>query len=370
MRFVFLSIKEKKMDLKSEMEGLREGVNRELEIFLDEKSAKAERDGMPKEFSETVLNIREFVLRGGKRLRPTLFYCGYILAGGTDKKEALRVAIALEFLHTGLLIHDDVMDRDNVRHGGPSMHYKYETDYGVKLGRVDLQHFGFSMAVCAGDAALAWSYEALVNNNFEDRLKIRAVALMSDILTETTMGQMMDESLQIGNDFDEQMIEKVYDYKTARYTIMGPLQLGAIFAGAGETEVDFMSEFAIPLGVAFQMQDDILGVFGDMKKTGKPVGSDLREGKKTLLVAYAIKNAAAEDREFILSHLGKKDLTQEDVMKMREIIENSGALKYSEDKISRLTQDFLDKLENGGDDAGNKYLALKDLAGYLLKRKE
>lgn len=370
MRFVFLSINSKKMELKKEMEGLKEGVNRELGIFLDEKSAKAPRYGMPKEFLETVLNIREFVFRGGKRLRPTLFYCGYILAGGTEKKEALRVAIALEFLHTGLLIQDDVMDGDNLRHGGPSMHFKYETDYGAKLGRGDLRHFGYSMAVCAGDAALAWSYEVLASNNFEDRLKIRAVVRMSGIVAETTMGQMMDESLQIGSDFDEKMIEKVYDYKTARYTIMGPLQLGAIFAGAPEKELKSIADFAIPLGVAFQMQDDILGVFGDTEKTGKPVGSDLREGKKTLLVSFAIKNAASEDREFILSHLGKKNLTQKEVMKMREIIENSGALKYSEDKIARLTQDFSDKLENGGDGGGDKYLALKDLADYLLKRKE
>jgi geranylgeranyl diphosphate synthase type I len=357
------------MELEDIIKNLKKEIDRELEAFLNDKEAEGRKNNMPKEFFEAVGNVRSFMLRGGKRLRPILFYYGYTLAGGTDKKEALRTAIALEFLHIGFLIHDDVMDRDSMRHNGLSIHAEYEQDYGIKLMRKDMQHFGSAMAICLGDAVLAWNYEILARSSFEESAKKRAVVGMSRIITETAIGQMLDEILQFGNDFSEEAICKVHNYKTARYTIQGPLQLGAILAGAGQEELDFISRFSIPLGIAYQIKDDIIGIFEEQEKIGKPVGSDIREGKKTLLVSYSLKKAADADKKFIFDRLGDRGLEREGIEKIREIMKSCGALEYSEQKINEFTEEFLLNLKSDPSGFSPKYSILDNFAEYLLKRK-
>jgi geranylgeranyl diphosphate synthase type I len=358
------------MNFEESITDLKKEIDRELDTFLNFKEAEGRKNEMPVEFFEAVENVRNFVIRGGKRLRPILFYYGYVLAGGSNKKEALRTSIALEFLHTGLLIHDDIMDQDDIRHNGMSVHTKYAYDYGVKLGRSDLQHFGYSMAICLGDLATStWSYEILAKSGFKDKYKIRTIAGLSDIIAETSVGQMLDETLQVSEDFDESHIYRVHDFKTARYTIRGPLQLGAILAGAENEELGYISRFAIPLGISYQVKDDIIGIFGEEEKIGKPVGSDIREGKKTLLISYALRKSSEADRSFILSQLGNKGLSRESLEKMREIITETGSLKYSEDKMEELSQEALNNLRGGKKKYVFKYAMLEEFAHFLLRRK-
>lgn len=356
------------MELAEEITRLRKEINRELGLFLDGKLAEAERNDMPEEYGALVENVRDFMLRGGKRLRPILFYYGYALAGGDKNKQVIAASLLTELLHVYLLIHDDIIDQDDRRHGGPSVHAKYAQDYATQFPRRDLKHFGVAMAINAGDIVSAWSYEVLSQTDFEESDKWRAISKMAQIVEETLMGQMLDALLEMGEGFEEKRIFKVQDYKTARYTVRGPLQLGAILAGAPEEELAFISGWALPLGIAFQVQDDILGVFGEEEATGKPVGADIREGKKTLLVSYALQHASSRDRQLLRSFLGKADLDEVEVVKAREIIENSGSLAFSRRRIDELERQFLEKLRGAPGEWSEKYAPLEEFSVHLLKR--
>lgn len=348
----------------------RQEIDREIGVFLDNEILEAKRRQLPELSFQMIEDLKNFILRGGKRLRPFLFYYGYILSGGTDKEEALKTAIALEFLHVGLIIQDDVMDRDSRRHGGLSVYAQYEEEYSLRFNRKDLRHFGYSMAICASDVSLSWSFKILAGADFEPDAKTKGLLKLSEILTETSFGQALDEISQFGEEYEEKLVYLVQDFKTARYTIVGPLELGAIMAGASESELGFISDFATPLGIAYQIQDDILGVFGDAEQTGKPVGADLREGKKTLLISHVLSNSSQEDGDFVRANLGKEDMSEETVMKIREIMQKAGSLKYSEDKALKLMQVSSDVLEKDTEGFASKYSVLKDFAEYLLNRKK
>ncbi len=355
--------------MRIEIKKLQERINGELDVFLKRKMANAEARGMPAEFTEVVRNAREYILRGGKRLRPILFCYGYAAAGGEEMEEAMRASVAMELLHAYFLIHDDIVDQDDVRHGGPSMHALYRQDYGKKFKGKDVEHFGVAMAINAGDLISEWSLGALMETAFSDEKKLKVLIKLNRIAEETLAGQVLDEFSEMEDDVQEDRIFAVQDYKTARYTIAGPIQTGAILAGAGEEESDFIARFARPLGIAYQIQDDILGIFGEMSRTGKSVGADLRAGKKTLLISYALKEASEEDRDYLLSHLGKRDLSEKEVKKMSGIIKDTGALRYSEEKIEGLVREFKKNVRDGGEGIGDRYAFLEEFADYLLKRK-
>lgn len=348
----------------------QEGINREIIDFLGEEAAEAGKKLLPPEYVRTIETLRQFILRGGKRLRPFLFFQGYLLSGGREEAEALRASISMEFLHAGLLIQDDVMDRDDKRHGGLSVFAQYEQDYADGIPAGDLMHFAYSMAICASDIALSWSSKVLAGSGFDDKDKSRALAKLSEILAETALGQMLDETSQFGQSYEEGLVYAVQDFKTARYSVVGPLQMGAILAGAPQSELDLIADFARPLGIAYQIQDDILGVFGETEVTGKPVGADLREGKKTLLVSYAMEHASLDDRGFLVAHLGRENLGNEEMEKMQAIIRDCGALRYSEERIGQLFEESKRKMEDGSGGGTSRYIALQALADLLLSRKK
>lgn len=359
------------MESDCEIRELKEEIDREIEKFFDSKIREANLANMPVEFLEAVENVRSFILRGGKRLRPILFCYGYAAAKGDSSRDIVRSSILMELMHAYLLIHDDIIDQDDRRHGGFSMHNKYESDYAEKFpGARDLGHFGVAMAINVGDIVSSWSYEVLANADFPDERKKRALGKMAQIGEETLTGQMLDELLEMGDSFEEDLIKRVYNYKTARYTIRGPLQIGAILAGAERDELEFISNFSIPLGIAYQIQDDILGMFGKEENIGKPVGSDLREGKKTLLVSYALGNSPERERSFLLSVLGKKDLAEDEIEKARELMKRTGALDYSNRTIGELMEEFKKKLKSDPERLSLRYESLEGFANKLIDREK
>lgn len=355
--------------IEEEIKILQKEIDVNILEFLSYKKQKAEEDSALAEFFELLDNIRDFVMRGGKRLRPVLFFYGYTLAGGKDKEEALSCSIAAEFLHTYLLIHDDVIDEDDCRHNGYSMHLKYIKDYEKRYSGKNLKHFGDSMAISVGDVVSGWSYEIIASSNFDADRKLEAIKKISNINQNTGLGQILDIFLGTGDIVSENYVYNIQYYKTALYTITGPLQLGALLAGADNDELKFIYDFSVPLGVAYQIQDDILGIFGDEEKIGKPVGSDLREGKKTLLISYIIDNAEKADKEFVLSRLGRQDISRDDVEKIREIMIKSGALKDSERRMEELNSRFISCLKSSPEKFSKKYLPLEDFGKFVLKRK-
>lgn len=345
-------------------------IDRELESFLSKELENSRINNEPMEKMEVINFLNQFILSGGKRLRPFLFYYSYQQVGDGvySEQEILQVSMALEFLHTYFLIHDDIIDQDFLRHNVLTVHRSYIQEYQDRVTESNLGHFGNSMAMLSGDLAASWMHKVLLYSNLNSDTKIAALKMMEQINSDTVLGEMIDQTVSVKRCFSELDVLTVYDYKTARYTIAGPLLLMAVIANKTAEEMHFIRQLATPLGIAYQLQDDIIGLFGTQEQIGKPVGSDIREGKKTVLMSYVMQNSGAKDRDLIVSKLGKTDLSLEEIETVKQAVINSGALAYTENKINDLIADFYQIISQK-----NQFGALYDFMGVfceaLLKRK-
>lgn len=354
--------------IEEQIKDFKRRVDAEIERFLDNEFLENKQKGSPGEILEAIDFARNYILRGGKRLRPFLFYYSYSLSDEKgDEEEILKISVALEFLHTYFLIHDDIIDCDSLRHGGLAMHSQYTESYKSRVGDTDLRHFGVSMAIVVGDLVSSWVYKIILDANFDVKKKIEAMRKIAEITSDTLAGEMIDQTLGASDSFDENLIFRVGDYKTARYTVAAPLELGAVLSGADQEEIDYILRFSVPLGIAFQTKDDVIGLFGDEKKTGKPVGSDIKEGKKTLLISYAFTHLGEDDKKFLLACLGNKHLEEGAVTEIRQIVESSGSLAYANAKIEELSVLFKNNLREN-EELFKKYAFMEDLSSLLLKR--
>ncbi len=283
-----------------------------LRIFLDDQRAGAERVGPPA--LALWAAVREFSLRGGKRLRPLLVELAYGGLGGTERARTLRAACSIELMQTFLLVHDDVMDRSDQRRGAATVHRHFEQTTGDA-------HEGEALAILAGDLASAYGAEAIRSAGFGPEVTARALVLYHEIVTDECYGQALDMA---GAQSDEDAL-RIFHFKTTRYTIEGPLHLGAVLASAPSETLTALSAFARPLGAAFQLRDDVLDLFGDEAVTGKPVGTDVREGKRTLLVLEALGDAAAEV---------EAALDEGDVVTMQALVRETGALSRAQARMA------------------------------------
>lgn len=353
------------MSIENQLAVLKNKIDKEVKLFFDCKIEQIKDQERPEELLEMTENLKDFILRSGKRIRPILFYCGYLIAGGKEKEEILKATISIELIHAFFLIHDDIIDQDDVRHNGLAMHCAYSKKYKDKVKYP--KHFGISAAIVVGDLAHDFGYEILTKSNFSSELKIKAFKKMNQIVSNTLAGETIDVALSMKFDFNERKIMEMQEYKTAKYTIEGPLHLGAVLAGADEEFLKSLSKFAIPLGVAFQIQDDIIGIFGDEQKVGKPIGSDIKEGKKTLLITRALKVANEEQKNIILSSLGNKEINLEDIKNARKVIEETGSLQYSKtqaEKLKELSKKHLAEIKTS--DECKDFL--NNLADFIVKR--
>lgn len=277
------------------------------------------------------------LMAGGKRLRPAFAYWGWRGAGGADTDAAISAATALEFLQACALIHDDVMDGSDTRRGLPATHRFFETLHREGQWQGSAENFGAGAAILAGDLCLSWADELLFTSDFDHEALIRAKRVYDIMRTELMAGQYLDLLEQSRASADVSRIRNVIRYKSAKYTIERPLHMGAALAGADASLMQSLSEYGLPLGEAFQLRDDVLGVFGDPAVTGKPAGDDLREGKRTALIGFTAELAAHADAQFVLRSLGRDDLSAADVDHICSIITHSGAL----DKVEALIADGL-----------------------------
>ncbi|MFG3383840.1 polyprenyl synthetase family protein [Streptomyces sp. NPDC047999] len=326
-----------------DLPAFRRAVDARLERFLDHKARAAADHAMPAEILRT---LRDFLLRGGKRLRPLLCACGWHAAGGGDEPDMLvGAAAALEMFHAFALIHDDVMDRSATRRGHPTVHHAISTAHHEHRGAATGEQLGASAAILIGDLALIWSDELLAAHLPPER--VAAVRPFVDAMrTEVMYGQYLD-LLTTGrptSDIDTPL--RVIRYKTAKYTVERPLHIGAALAGAGPAVLDACTAFALPLGEAFQLRDDILGVFGAPEQTGKPVLDDLRDGKHTVLVALALTRATPEQMTTLLSLLGTPDLDATDAARIRTVLDATGAHAETENMIRTRHREALTALDH------------------------
>lgn len=274
-------------------------------------------------------HIKEHDLRPAKRLRGSFVYYGYRLFKSDKESEIIRAGMSIELIHTALLMHDDFMDQDDTRRGLPTTHEYYKKYHKSNKFRFDALHFGESMAVTVGDTALMFGFETLGKSDFPASLKLEALNRTLRGIMNTAYGQAYDITLEsLGKGTEKDVID-VHRGKTSIYTYENPLHIGAILAGANKSDLELLSKYAIPGGIAFQIQDDILGLFGDTKKTGKPAHSDLRQGKMTLLIIKALELANQKQKKRIKEVWGNRNLTESDAEGIRKIVIDTGSLEYS-----------------------------------------
>jgi geranylgeranyl diphosphate synthase, type I len=311
--------------------------------------------------------IEGFVLGGGKRLRPAFGYWGFRAAGGQDGEEIIVALSALEFVQASALMHDDVMDSSDTRRGEPAIHRRFAGLHRHHGWSGDPDAFGQAGAILLGDLCMVWSDELLNTCGLDARLVARARPVFDQMRTEVTAGQYLDMVTQVAGDTSVDRAGKVARYKSAKYTVERPLMFGAALADADGTVLKALSGYGLPLGEAFQLRDDVLGIFGDPAVTGKPAGDDLREGKRTYLVAAALEVASPAQAELITESLGDRGLDADRVDRLRTIIEGTGALARTERRIDELTETALSALHSVplADEATG---ALVRLAGAATQR--
>jgi geranylgeranyl diphosphate synthase, type I len=296
------------------------------------------------------------LLSGGKRLRPAFCYWGWRGAGGADGPEIISAVAALELLHAGALVHDDLMDASDMRRGQPSLHRQFEAYHRHRHWHGSASGFGMGMAILLGDLLLCWTDEMFHASGLPEEALRRGQPILDLMRTEVFAGQYLDLVGQAAGNGTLESALRVVEYKTTKYTIERPLHLGAALAGAASGAgvvaganasagagpggppgalVAAYTGYGLPLGTAFQLRDDILGVFGDPGQTGKPAGDDVREGKHTVLLAIARDRATGPQAAIIDRYLGDPFLDEAGTAKIRTVITETGAVAECEAMISR-----------------------------------
>lgn len=314
------------MDIQKELRDFKKRIDVEIGLYFDGVIADVKSEDIF--LAELLGRVKAFVLSGGKRLRGALLYYGYKLSGGDNDREIIQACVGIELVHSFFLVHDDIMDRDDIRHGVDTLHREFAKVGEIFSSKKESEHFGTSMAITAGDLLGSMGSQRIFSLQFPAERIVRALSVLQGSISRTGLGQAMDVYMGYSRQATEESIISMYTHKTARYTFECPLQLGGILAGATQESLDSFSRYALPLGIVFQLQDDVLGIYGDERAIGKSVGSDVSEGKMTLLVVKALDLGTEKEKRELLSFMGKKDISEKDIFRIREIFKSSGAYTY------------------------------------------
>lgn len=327
-----------------------------LDSYLDEKKKLA---GKIDPILVKALNSFEKTLYGGKKARGALTVLGYKIAGGKENKAILQVSCAIEVLHNFLLIHDDIIDKDIKRRGRETLHVYYSKKRGSEYGQ--------SIAMVIGDMGSFLGFELVTNSNFPKEKINKALSKLNYYLLLTVYGEILDIDFDFKTKVSWEDIYKARLYKSAYYTLVMPLTVGAVLGRVSKRSLAAIEKYGSKVGIAFQLRDDVLGIFGDPKVTGKSNESDIREGKKTLLYAKALESASKKQREFLLENYGKKGIRQKEIARIRKIFEKSDSLSHSEElarKLANQGKAYIPEITK------NKklQLILSNLADFLVTR--
>ncbi|MET0929220.1 MAG: polyprenyl synthetase family protein [Aeromicrobium sp.] len=339
-------------------------VERRLEVFLDDRCG--ELVGVSPDLEPVIRTVRELA-RGGKRLRATFAYWGWRGASAAGQQAAVDAAAALELFHLAALVHDDLMDHSDTRRGASTAHETFAQGHRSDRLDGDAAAFGMGAALLIGDLCLAWSDELLAGATLAPSSRASVRQVYDLMRSQVIAGQYLDMLEQARPGLRREASERVLRFKSAKYTVEHPLLVGGAVSGASDGLLDAYSRFGIPVGEAFQLRDDVLGVFGDPARTGKPVGDDLRDGKKTLLVLAGLERADAAQTELLRRHLGDRHLTEQQVCDLQTLLVETGALDEVERQITQLTERGVDAIGNG---AVPDHVAtgLSDLAHHIAGR--
>ena len=323
-------------------------IDQEIERWLDDRLTKLAH-------SEVLIEeMRRLIRAGGKRLRPSFCYWGYRAAGGEPGEAIVRAAASLELLHTFAIVHDDIMDDSDERRGEPTVHL----------------HRGTSVALLVGDLALVFADDMIMGSGFTPDILAAAFRPYSRMRQQVIAGQYLDVVAASDPLTTEEHARLVARMKSGRYSVQEPLTIGATLGGASPDLIEQLSRFGSPLGEAFQLRDDLLGMFGERASTGKPVDSDVREGKHHLLYARTVASLQGSDRDFFLSHWGGgSELTLDNVERLTQLVETSGARAYTEGLLESLCAEA-DRLLGELTAPPEVQAALRELAHLATARSE
>jgi geranylgeranyl diphosphate synthase type I len=276
--------------------------------------------------------LARLVLGGGKRLRPAFCHWSHVGVGGDpDDPRVLDAGAAFELLQVFALIHDDVMDSSATRRGTPTIHTQFAAEHARAGWRGGSDHFGEGVAILVGDVAHVYADRLMTGAPAE------AMEIWHELRIEVNIGQYLDLAGTVRGTTDLATARRISRYKSGKYTIERPLHMGAALAGRLHEHEPALDAYGVPLGEAFQLRDDLLGVFGDAALTGKPIGEDLREGKPTPLLAIA-SESADPDQRLVLARVGSADLDEVDIGLLQQVIVDTGARQECEKRVAELTE--------------------------------
>jgi geranylgeranyl diphosphate synthase type I len=325
---------------KAALQEIRDAVEIELASFLSQQARFLET--ISSDLAPVSQALSSFLLDSGKRLRPLFAYSGYVSAGAELTPPIVKAIASLELLQACALIHDDLMDGSDTRRGKPSIHRHFESMHVQEELEGFAPAYGLAAAVLLGDLALVWSNQMLNESGLSSRAYNQTLPIHDEMRVELMAGQFLDifEQTQKTTDLNRSM--KVARYKSGKYTIERPLHIGAVLSERQSPELlTELSNYGLPLGEAFQYRDDLLGVFGDSTLTGKPAGDDLREGKRTVLIALTDLASTESMRKEIKKYFGSPNLDADGIAILQEIIISTGAKEKLESMIERLTDQAL-----------------------------
>lgn len=296
---------------------------------------------------------------GGKTLRGALVCLGYELAGGKPTEEIYKPAAAIEIFQTAVLAHDDVIDKSPTRRGKPTIYKELGGD-----------HYAISQTICLGDIGFFLAVRLISGSRFEEKDKNMATALFSQMVINTAFGEMLDVELpRLPKNKTDEAVLQIHKLKTSYYTIIYPLSIGAVLAGARESLLKQFEIFGENLGIAFQIQDDILGVFGDEEKLGKSATSDIEEGKNTLLITYALRKADKAQREILKKHYGEGSINKKEHDLIKKVFIDTGSLAYSNARKEEYAAQAKRVIPKITKDTRKRKL-ISELADFLVSREK
>lgn len=327
----------------AETERLRERVDAALRAYLENSLPRVA--ALHETLVPLVDELGAFVLNGGKRLRPVLVLLGYRAAHGEDLDAVMGPALAMELLHTCALLHDDIIDAAPTRRGRTATHVAFAQLHRDGGWNGDADAFGTAAAILLGDLAFVQADELFLQGTVAPDRLLAGFHVFTELREEVMAGQYLDVLAATTGTTSREIAMTVASYKSGRYSVARPLQVGAVLAGAGADLVEGLLRVGDPLGQAFQIRDDLLGVFGTEDETGKSALGDLAEGKRTLLVAEADARLEGADLERFRSLLGRPDLSHAQADELRELMTSSGALEATSATVDALVARSLAELD-------------------------
>jgi geranylgeranyl diphosphate synthase type I len=320
---------EENLNFAERLAGYKRAIDIDIAAYA-EHTAKVTRQQYGRYPAEAEVDIfLDILSRGGKRIRGALVMAGYEMCGGTNQAMIVQAARAIEMLHAYILIIDDIQDRAALRRGKPSAHEMLAAYHRKHHLKGDAMHAGMSLALMAALTGGHAAQAILANMDADPQLRLNAISITNRTMAVTAHGQTLDIMNELVESPSAQDIDRVLELKTAQYTIINPLHVGMVLAGAGCEATDAITPYGLHVGKAFQITDDILGLYGDEQELGKVPGDDVREGKGTILTRYALQHTVPLERAFLVKCLGNSKLSAKDFDRFKQIVEDSGALAYA-----------------------------------------